>query len=300
MSVNGPKIYFEIPILGGIPITETTVSLFIVTIILCVAGVLLGRNLKKRPGSMQVLVEKGVTALRGLVIDTMGAHNVRWVPFIGTIFLSSVVGSLIGMTGFIKSSTANVSVTLTWSVVVSVLIWYNSIKANGFLGWLKGFTEPIVVMSPMNIVSEIAQPISMAFRHFGNVIGGSVITSMLYSALAGVSSLILSAISQSGLLVCIAVLVVGISLLLVAIQKKKLVAKIISIVLLVIGSLALLEYFQIFGGVPFMQIGIPAVLSLYFDIFSGFIQAFVFSLLTMVYISSACPPPADPKEAEEA
>lgn len=299
MSVNGPKIYFEIPILGGIPITETTVSLFIVTLILCVAGVLLGRNLKKRPGAMQVLVEKGVTMLRNLVIDTMGAHNARWVPFIGTIFLSSVVGSLIGMTGFIKSSTANVSVTLTWSVVVSVLIWYNSIKANGFLGWLKGFTEPIVVMTPMNIVSEIAQPISMAFRHFGNVIGGSVITSMLYSALAGVSSLILSAISKSGLFVCIAVLVMGIVLMIFAVQKKKLAAKIISIVLLVLGSLALLDYFQIFGGVPFMQIGIPAVLSLYFDIFSGFIQAFVFSLLTMVYISSACPPPADPKEAAE-
>ena len=38
-------------------------------------------------------------------------------------------------------------------------------------------------MTPMNLVSEIAQPISMAFRHFGNVVGGSVITSMLYMAL---------------------------------------------------------------------------------------------------------------------
>lgn len=293
MSVNGPRIYFEIPILGGIPITETTVSLFVVTLILCVCGYLLGRNLTKRPGKLQVLTEKGITMLRNLVIDTMGAHNVGWVPFIGTIFLSSLLGSLIGMTGFLKSTTANASVILTWSVVVSVLIWYNSIKANGFWGWLRGFTEPIAVMTPMNLVSEIAQPISMTFRHFGNVVGGSVISSMLYTALAGLSSVVLSFFTGSGLVTCISVLLFGILLLVIGFGKKKLAAKIFGTLLTVIGTLSVLEYFEIFGGVPFLQIGLPAILSLYFDIFSGFIQAFVFCLLTMVYISGACPAPAD-------
>lgn len=291
MSVNGPKIYFELPIFGGIPITETTVSLFVVTIILCVAGYLLGRNLTKRPGKLQVLVEKGVTMLRKLVVETMGQHNERWVPFIGTIFLSSLTGSLIGMTGFLKSTTANVSVTLVWGITVSVLIWYHNIRNNGFWGWLKGFTEPIVVMTPMNIVSEIAQPISMAFRHFGNVVGGSVISSMLYTALAGLSALLISLVSGSGLAVCIITLSLGVALLVLRPRRKKLPLKLLGIVLTALGSLSLLEHFEVIGGIPFLQIGIPAVLSLYFDLFSGFIQAFVFCLLTMVYISGACPPP---------
>lgn len=296
MSVNGPKIYFEIPIFGGIPITETTVSLFAVTIILCVAGYLLGKNLTKRPGRLQVLVEKAVTMLRNLVIETMGAHNVRWVPFIGAIFLSSLLGSLIGMTGFLKSTTANVSVTLVWGVTVSVLIWYHNIKNNGFWGWLKGFTEPIAVMTPMNLVSEIAQPISMAFRHFGNVVGGSVISSMLYTALAGLSATIISLISGSGLAVCIITLALGIMLLVVKFRRKKLLFKLLGVILTAMGTLSLLERFEIIGGIPFLQIGIPAVLSLYFDLFSGFIQAFVFCLLTMVYISGACPPPEEVTE----
>lgn len=298
MSVNGPRIYFKIPIFGGIPITETTVSLFVVTAILCIAAILLGRKITKRPGKVQVLIEKGVTMLRNLVVQTMGAHNERWVPFIGTIFLSSLFGSLIGMTGFLKSSTANVSVTLTWSVVVSVLIWYHNIKNNGFLGWLKGFTEPIAVMTPMNLISEIAQPVSMAFRHFGNVIGGSVISSMLYAALAGASSMLLGLIAGSGLAVCLVFTVMGIGTLIFGIHKKKLLLKLLGIVVTVIGAFAVLESLQILGGVPILQIGIPAVLSLYFDLFSGFIQAFVFCLLTMVYISGACPPPSEEEDAE--
>ena len=111
MSVNvtGAFVYFVIPIFGGIPITQTTVSSLIVTIILCTAFVLLGKNLKKRPDGMQVLVEKGFGMIHGMVIDTMGAHNAHWTPFIATLFLSSICGSLIGLTGFLRSSTADLS-----------------------------------------------------------------------------------------------------------------------------------------------------------------------------------------------
>ena len=222
--MNGPMIYFTIPILGGIPITQTTVSSFLVMVILCVTGGILGRHLQKRPSGRQVLTEKLITTLYDMVGDTMGRHNLYWAPYIGTLFLSSALGSLIGMTGFLRSATSDLSTTLTWALMTSVLVWVCSIRANGVWGWLKGYAEPVAVMLPMNIVSEIAQPISMAFRHFGNIMGGGVLTSLL-------------------------------------------------------------------GEIPFLQVGIPAVLSLYFDIFSGFVQALVFSLLTMVYVGNACPPP---------
>ena len=293
LNVTGSFIYFTIPIFGGIPITQTTVSSFIVTVGLILAAILLGKNLKKRPDGKQVLLEKGVSMMHNMVTETMGAHNAHWTPFIITIFMSSICGSLIGMTGFLRSTTADLSTTLTWSIIVSVVIWYNSIKTNGFLGWLKGFTEPMAVMTPMNVVSEIAQPVSLAFRHFGNVAGGGVITSILYTALASLSAALLHLIASNGIAVITVLLAVGAALLTLGILKKKLGVKVLGGVCAVLGIFGTLQLFGILSNVPIFQFGIPAVLSLYFDLFSGFIQALVFSLLTMVYVSGACPPPEE-------
>ena len=151
------------------------------------------------------------------------------------------------MTQIFRSATADLSVTAAWALVTSVMVWYNNIKNFGFRAWLKGFTEPIVVMTPMNIVSEIAQPVAMAFRHFGNVAGGSVLTGLIYVALAGLTNFVFGWLPD-----------------------------------------VVLAYLP-----PLFQIGIPAFLSIYFDLFSGFVQALVFSLLTMVYVGAACPPPEE-------
>ena len=247
LSVNGAKIYFRIPFFGTyINITQTAISLIAVTVLLIVAAYFLGRNLKKRkPGGWQIITEKLVSMLYGMVEDTMGKHNAKFAPYIGTLFLSSMIGSLLGMTQIFRSTTADLSVTLAWALVTSVMVWASNIKNFGFKAWLKGFTEPIVVMTPMNIVSEIAQPISLAFRHFGNVAGGGVLTSLVYAALAAASNLLFGWLP--GLL----------------------------------------------GNIPFLQAGIPAFLSIYFDLFSGFVQAFVFCLLTMVYVGTANPPPEE-------
>lgn len=293
MSVDGAFIYFTIPIFGGIPITQTTVSHLIVTIFLCAASILLGRRLRKRPDGLQVMVEKGVMMLHNMVVETMGEHNAHWMPFIGTIFLSSICGSFIGLTGFLRSSTADLSCTLVWALMVSVIIWYHNIKNNGFLGWLKGFTEPIVVMTPMNIISEIAQPVSMAFRHFGNVAGGGVITTLIYTSLSLASTALLNLITASGWLVAAILLAVSLFLVLLWRKKGKRSLLVFGIISGILGLLGLLEVMDILSGVPILAFGIPAVLSCYFDLFSGFVQAYVFTLLTMVYISAALPAPTE-------
>ncbi len=254
LSVNGPKVYLELP--WNLPdskiftmkniVTQTTVTLLAATLFLIIISLLVTRKLKKkRPGGVQIVAEKLINMLYGLVRDTMGEHNLKFAPYIGTLFLSSIFGTLLGMTGILRSATADLSVTAAWALVTMGMVWYNNIKNFGFGTWLKGFTEPIVVMTPMNIISEIASPLSMAFRHFGNVAGGSMITALLYTALAGLSQLIFGWLP--GLL----------------------------------------------GEIPFFTAGIPAILSLYFDLFSGFVQALVFSLLTMVYVGGACPPPSE-------
>ena len=118
VNVTGPYVYFTIPIFGGITITQTTISGLIVTLLLCGGFVYFGKNLKKRPDGKQVLVEKGVLMLYNMVCDTMGKHNAHYLPLIGTIFLSSICSSLIGMTGFLRSATADLSVPLVWAITL--------------------------------------------------------------------------------------------------------------------------------------------------------------------------------------
>lgn len=294
LEVNGAFVYFTIPIFGGIPITQTTVSSFVVALILIIASIKLGKNLQKRPTGVQVLVEKGVSMIYNLTTSVMGEHNARWTPFMGTIFLSSICGSLIGLTGFLRSTTADLSCVLVWSVMVSVIIWYNNIKHNGFLGWLKGFTEPIAVMTPMNVVSEIAQPFSMAFRHFGNVAGGGVISSIIYAAFGLLSTAVLNLVASNGWLMGAGLMLIGAGLFIFGRKKKFLL--VLSIISFVIGLFGLLQALGILSGVPILAFGVPAVLSCYFDLFSGFIQALVFTLLTMVYISGSLPVPETGKQ----
>ena len=291
ISVDGAFIYFTIPIFGGIPITQTTVSSFLVALILALVGIWMGKDLRKRPSGKQVIAEKGVSMLYNLTVSVMGKHNARWVPFMGTIFLSSICGSLIGLTGFLRSSTADLSCVLTWAIMVSVVIWASNIKRNGVLGWLKGFTEPIAVMTPMNLISEIAQPMAMAFRHFGNVAGGGIITTIIYTGLSLLSAAVLNLVASAGWLMGVILMACGASLLSLGLKKKKLILKILAAVSFFVGLFGLLQALGILSGVPVLAVGIPAVLSIYFDVFSAFVQAFVFTLLSMVYISGACPPP---------
>ena len=300
VNVTGAFIYFKL--FGIIPITQTTVSSCIVTIALVIACILLGKNLQKRPTGAQVLVEKGVSMIYNLTVSAMGQHNAHWAPFMGTLFLSSICGSLIGMTGFLRSVTADLSCTLVWSLMITALIWYNNIKNNGFFGWLKGFTEPVVVMTPMNIVSEIAQPISMAFRHFGNVAGGGVITSIIYTAFSMASALILNWVASKGWLMGVILLIVGAGLFYVAIRAKmkkitkKFLLVLVTALTTLVGLFGILQALGVLSGAPVLALGIPAVLSVYFDVFSGFVQALVFTLLSMVYIAGACPAPAETQE----
>ena len=136
--------------------------------------------------------------------------------------------------------TSDLSTTLAWAVMVFVLITYTKIRTGGVGGYLKGFTQPIFVLTPFNILSELATPISMAFRHFGNIVSGSVITALVYAALATASHAWLPGAAG-----------------------------------------------ELLGSIPILQVGVPAVLSVYFDLFSSFMQAFIFCMLTTLYIANA-------------
>lgn len=282
---TGAYVYFTIPIFGGIPISQTTVSSFVVMIILCTAFIVLGRKVEKHPGKVQVLVEKGVTMITNLTVSAMGKHNIHWTPFMGCLFLCSIFGSYIGTTGFFRSATADINCTATWALMVSFIIWANTIKYNGLGSFLKNY------INPMNIISDISQPLSMSFRHFSNVSVGGIIGTILYAALTLVSTIVIGAISSAGWLMGAVLTAAGVLLFVLGKKRKKLPLKILAIVTFVVGVCGILEALNIIVGIPIFSYGIPAVLSVYFDFFSGFIQALVFTLLSMVYIAGSIPEP---------
>ncbi len=232
IEVQGPRVSFVIPIGNGIAVSESVVIGWALIIIIAIICKVLTHNLKKVPESKtQVIAEWAVTFVNDLVGDAMGNHMVFFAPYIATIFVYALLGALVSMLGF-RSMTADISVTLTWAVMTFVIITFYKIKNDGIGGYLKGFLSPIFLMAPMNLISEVSLPVSMAFRMFGNVAGGMIITSLVYAALGSVTS-----------------------------------------------NLGL--------NIPLLTVGIPAVLSAYFDLFSGVIQSYVFIMLTMINVGMA-------------
>ena len=198
MNVTGPKILFEIPILGGIPISETIFNGWLVVVVISIICYFLGRNLSVRnPSKRQIIAEKLVLTLSNLVEGTMGKHNLFFLPYIGALFSYSILSSLSGLFG-LRAPTGDINTTIGFALIAFFLIQFYNIKNKGIGGWLKGFTEPVFFLTPLNIISEIANPISMAFRHFGNIASGIVITGLIYGALAGLSNIVLGWIPVVG------------------------------------------------------------------------------------------------------
>ena len=286
VEINGAQIYFTIPILGGIPITATIVNGALVTIVILALCRYLTRNLQVRAVSRrQVIAEFLVETAQKFVNENMGVNFAYYGPFVAALFSASLCSSLLSLLGMF-APTSDLSTTAAWAVMVFVLITYTKIKTGGVGGYLKGFTEPIPVLTPFNILSELATPISMAFRHFGNVVSGSVISALVYAALAAGSTALIRLLSGTIVIAAIALLA-GLALLRSGVKEHKMIKKIPGGVITALGALGVAGYLGVVLDIPVLQVGIPAVLSVYFDLFSSAMQAYIFCMLTTLYIASA-------------
>lgn len=241
IQITGAQIYFTIPMpIQDLIISEAQVNsaLIVITILgLCLYlthGVRAGVETKR-----QLLMEWVVEKVDGLVKENMGEFFMGFSPFIAAVLVLSALSSLMALLGLFPP-TSDLNIVAGWAILVFILITHYKLKG-GVGNYLKGFTEPIPILLPLNILGEVSTPISMAFRHYGNVMSGTVIAVLIAAALQGLSSLVLGWLP---------------------------------------GFL---------GDIPFLQIGLPAVLSLYFDIFSSCMQAFIFAMLTMMNIAGGFP-----------
>ena len=290
ISINGAKIlatFENVPLLGTVHITQTVAVAWMILVIISVLAIWLGSNLRVTGISRkQAVAEMAVTSLINFVHGNMGTEFDHYIPLVGTIFITSVVSNLISLLGF-WSPTADLMTELGWALVVFVLITYHKIKSAGLGGYLKSFLDPIFVMAPINIMAELFTPVSMACRHFGNILSGTVISALIYGALTTASHALLGALG-SNLIVAAVVAVVGIGLIVFGRKKHKNLWFVVGIIATAMGVLSALSNMGgFFEAVPWLAVGIPAMTSFYFDWFGGCIQAFIFCTLTTIFIKQA-------------
>lgn len=241
IEVTGAKILLELPL--GITITETQVNMWLVMLAIALFCAWLTHDLKVKPTSKrQIVAEYIVKTAENFVTGNMGAKWKWFVPYIAALFSLAMFSSLISLLGMYPP-TSDLNTTAGWAIMTFVMITFYKIKSHGFLGYAKSLTEPIFIMTPMNVLGEFATPLSMAFRMFGNVASGTVVSALIYAALAAANNALFGWLPG------------------------------------ILGEIG--------QKLPILQLGLPAILSLYFDVFSGVLQAFIFCMLTMLYIASA-------------
>ena len=204
-------------------ITTTHACLFIVMMMLIIFCLLANRAVKHAtevPGAFQNVVELIVEMLDNMVKGVMGKNAAAFANYIGILFMFILLSNISGLFG-LRPPTADYGVTLALGLITFTLIHFNKFKHQKVSGVIKGLCDPWPIWAPINVIGDIAVPISLSLRLFANVLSGTVMMALIYGLLGWIAT------------------------------------------------------------------AWPAALHVYFDLFSGAIQTYVFSMLTMTYINDA-------------
>jgi len=212
---QGPQELFQ---LFGIPVTDTVVVSWAIMLVLWIFAIFASKNIEMVPSGAQNAAELFLEAILDLIEGMMPNEGKRFLPLIATIALFIGMANLVGIIPAVPNPTADLNTTLGIALIVFVATHYYGIEKKGVGTYLKEFIEPSIALLPLNIIGELAKPISLAFRLFGNMAGGGVI----------------------------------------------------------LGIIAMF--------VPWV---VPVPLMAWFDVFVGVIQAFIFTMLAIAYISVA-------------
>lgn len=191
IAITGALIYFTLKMpFGEIPITESQVNSWLVILSVFWLCLYLTHGITAKGGSRrQHFAEWIIEKTDSLVQENMGEFFQGFAPFIAAVMALSAFSSLLSLVG-LYPPTSDLNVVAGWAILVFILITHYKFKC-GPIQYLKSFAEPVPFLAPLNIISEIATPISMAFRHYGNILSGSVISVLVAAALGGLSNLLL-------------------------------------------------------------------------------------------------------------
>jgi F-type H+-transporting ATPase subunit a len=216
---------------GTVFVTETVLLALIIAAVMIIFALLSARKLEREPKGLQLIAEIIVSTIYNFTTRTMGEKNKKFAPYIGTLFIFLLLANSAGLFGF-RPVTADVNTAFALSIITFCLIQASSMKSKGIKGHIKHYGDPYPFMFPIKIIEDVAFPISLAFRLFGNITGGMIVMALAFQGLESLS--------------------------------RNLGSKI-----------------------PFLQFLIPLPLNLFFDVFEPILQAFIFTMLTMSFVTMA-------------
>ncbi len=212
------KISFYIP-LGDfrIPVPQSVVITWIVMAFAVVVSILLTRNLQVVPKGKQALLESLMGMIYGMFYGILGERGKRYIPYLTTVLIYLAIANMVGLVG-LTPPTKDLNTTAGLAIMSILLIQYAGIRQRGVGGWLKHFSHPMALITPMNILELVIKPVSLCMRLFGNILGAYIVMELIIFCVPAV---------------------------------------------------------------------IPIVASLYFDIFDGILQAYIFCFLTSLFIQES-------------
>lgn len=173
-----PRVVFSI---GPVQVTSTVINTWIMVAILGLASYFGGKSFKIRPGLVQNAVEWLEEAIQGLISENIGYENSQlFFPVVATLAIFIASSNLLGLIPGLKSPTPDINTPLAMALIVFVSVPYFGIRTRGLWGYLKHYVEPIFIMLPIEIASEIARTFSLTFRLFGNILGEEIIIAILF------------------------------------------------------------------------------------------------------------------------
>lgn len=207
--------------IGGYTVTinvEAVIMTWIVIGLLTTFGIIAGRGGARVPKSTQIVGELLISQLYGLTEDALGPRDAKkYAPLISALFMFMVLSNWLGVIPLLEEPTKDLNTPLSMGIMGFVIAHYAGIKTKGLKAYSREYFEPMFFMMPLNVIGELSKIVSISFRLFGNIMGGSII-------------------------------------------------------ILVVSHLC-------------FSLVLPPFLNAFFGLFVGTIQAFVFTMLTLVYIS---------------
>ena len=206
---------------------DTIIYTWIALAILLILA-LVGRWCIKRPETIPgYLAETYIRSFMQMITQTLEHFNYRYFAFIASLFTFILICNTLIILPYMEEPTKDINTTLALALVSFTYVQKESIKAHGLWGYIQEFFKPFFIFFPLEVLGKLATIVSLSFRLFGNIFGGSIISTMWHNAISG------------------------------------------SILAQIAGTL----------------LGVNIIIMLFFGLFEGLIQAFVFSILSLTYLS---------------
>jgi F-type H+-transporting ATPase subunit a len=263
-----------------ISLNKAVIMMWVVIVLAAWLLIAAGRQRRLVPTRLQSLAELLVEFIQGIIMDTIGEKGMRFFPFIGTLFVFILFANILGLIPGSYTVTSQLVVTAAFALFVYALslvvgFLYHGVKFLQILIPPGTPTLLLPLMMPIEVISQLARPLALAVRLFANMTAGHTILAVLFGMVISIPLIPVSNIMKLVLLLCIAVLIVS--------RRRVLAA---AGTLGLVGVYALVAVFVTLIWLRWLPFAFTIAISA-LEVAIAFIQAYIFTILTCVYLGDA-------------